>query len=46
MKLNEEKRHCNCWLQLFLAEMRLNVYNVSSSTCVAEFDFLTENLDS
>ena len=46
VKLTEEKRYCNCWLRLFLGEMRLNVYNVSSSTFVAEFDVLTENLDS
>ena len=50
MKLTEEKRYCNFYLRLFLAEVRLNVvhgnvHNVSS-TRVAEFDFLTENLDS
>ena len=47
MKLTEEKRYCNFCLRLFLAEVRLggNVHNVSS-TRVAEFDFLTENLDS
>ena len=48
MKLTEEKRYCNFCLRLFLAELRLcggNVHNVSS-TRVAEFDFLTENLDS
>ena len=47
MKLTEEKRYCNFYLRLFLAETQFggNVHNVSS-TRVAEFDFLTENLDS
>ena len=47
MKLTEEKRYCNFCLRLFLAETQFggNVHNVSS-TRVAEFDFLTENLDS
>ena len=46
MKLTEEKRYCNFCLRLFLAEVRLSVVGmcVISSTRVAEFDFLTENL--
>ena len=47
MKLTVEKRYWNFRLQLFLAEMRLNVHNVHvSSTRVAQFNFLEENLDS
>ena len=43
MKLTEEKRYCNfCLLE---TQCGGNVHNVSS-TRVAEFDFLTENLDS
>ena len=49
MKLTEGKRYWNFRLRLFLAEMRLNVCtgNVPnvSSTRVAEFDLLKENLD-
>ena len=49
MKLTEEKRYWNFCLVLFLAEVRVkcvgNVRNVSS-TRVAEFDLLSENLDS
>ena len=49
MKLTEEKRYWNFCLRFFLAEMRLNVLGMSitcSSSLVAEFDFLIENLDS
>ena len=49
MKLTEEKRYWNFCLRLFLAKVRLNVLRVLlnvSSNRVAEFDFLTENLDS
>ena len=46
--LTKEKRYKNFCYRLFLAKMRLfvlgNVHNVSS-TRVAQFDFLTENLD-
>ena len=49
MKLTEEKRYWNFCLLLLLAEVRVkcvgNVHNVSS-TRVAEFDLLSENLDS
>ena len=45
MKLTEEKRYWNFRLRFFLAEAIGNVHNVSS-TRVAEFDFLTENLGS
>ena len=48
IKLTKEKRYKNFCYRLFLAKMRLfalgNVHNVSS-TRVAQFDFLTENLD-
>ena len=48
MKLTEEKRYCNFCLRLFSWQGETqcggNVHNVSS-TRVAEFDFLTENLD-
>ena len=49
MKLTEEKRYWKFCLQLFLAEVRLNVRNMHnvSSTRVAEVNFLTDqNLDS
>ena len=50
MKSTEEKRYWNFCLRLFLADRGEtqcagNVLNVSS-TRIAEFDFLTENLDS
>ena len=44
MKLTEEKRYCNFCLRLFLAEVRLNLVGMCGKR-VAEFDFLTENLD-
>ena len=47
-KLTEEKRYWNFCLRMFVAEVRLSwdyVHNVSSAR-VAEFNFLTENLDS
>ena len=49
MKVTEEKPYLNFCLRLFLAAGETqcvgNVHNVSS-TRVAEFDLLTENLDS
>ena len=49
MKLTEEKRYCSFCLRLFLPEVRLSVVGMCilnvSRRRVAEFDFLTENLD-
>ena len=50
MKFTKEESYWNFCLQLFLAEVRLNVLDMCITKAirmrVAEFDFLTANLDS